>query len=94
MATARARTLEQIKGIKDAVERRKAVQAWVDDQQAKRRAAERREAAEAERRARVDSGKSPDVSPPAGRTIQTWKRRKPIVRGGAVTGRRTGGTTA
>lgn len=34
------------------------------------------------------------IPEPAQRTVKTWRGRKPIIKGGAVTGRRTGGNTA
>lgn len=48
-----------------------------------------------EEREWLDNARPLEISPPAGRTVQPgWKKRKPIIRGGAVIGRREGGNTA
>ena len=61
----------------------------------RRRQAEQRLEEEMERRSRVDGGPAPEVSPPVGRVVQPgWRRRKPIIRGGAVIGYRKPGNTA
>lgn len=60
-------------------------------------AARRRQEAQrrAEEREWLDNARPPEVSPPAERTVQPgWRKRKPIIKGGAVVGRREGGNTA
>ena len=96
MATkSKSLTPEQIKAIKDATERKKAVNKWVEEQMSlKRQAAERKRVAE-EKRARVDSGPPKKASEPAGRVVQPgWKKRKPIFKGGVVTGTKKGNNFA
>lgn len=64
--------------------------------QIRRDIAARKEKARRDKEARenLDNRRPPAVSPPAGRTISTWRNRKPIVKGGAVIGRRTPPNTA
>lgn len=42
----------------------------------------------------LDNREPPAVSPPSGRVIPIWQKRKPVFKGGLVTGKREGGNTA